>query len=238
MVAIVTGGAKGIGKGIVAEFIDEGAKVVLTDIDTQEGETVADDLGCEFKHCDVSNYEEVEAVISSTVEEFGRLDVIVNNAGIGSESAIEEMELEEWERVIDINLDGVMHGTKAAIPHLRETEGSVINIGSIYGLVGGKGAAAYSAAKGGVVNFTQQVAVDYAVENIRVNCICPGFIETPLTSEILQDERFYEFIQQRTPMDRAGQVEEVAPLAAFLASDDASYITGANIPVDGGWTAF
>nr|WP_227014833.1 SDR family oxidoreductase [Natronorubrum aibiense] len=105
-------------------------------------------------------------------------------------------------------------------------------------MVGGKGAASYSAAKGGVVNFTQQVAIDYADEGVRVNSICPGFVETPMTEELLESERFYSFLEQQTPMDRPGQPEEIAPMAAFLASDEASYITGANIPVDGGWTAF
>ncbi|MFW5965079.1 MAG: SDR family NAD(P)-dependent oxidoreductase, partial [Natronomonas sp.] len=157
---------------------------------------------------------------------------------IGSESNLEAMSLEEWRTVIETNLDGVMHGSKAALPHLLDSEGCIINIESIYGLRGGKGAAAYSASKGGVVNFTQQVAVDYAPENVRVNGICPGFVRTPMTEDLLDEERFYEFLKARTPMERAADPEEIAPLAVFLASDGASYITGANIPVDGGWTAF
>ncbi|MFP4627643.1 MAG: SDR family NAD(P)-dependent oxidoreductase [Halobacteriales archaeon] len=236
-VAIVTGGAMGIGRAIARAFVEEGADVVIADLDEDDGRAAADDIGAHFERCDVSDYDEVEAVVEATVDRFGRLDVMVNNAGIGSESSVEDMPLEEWDRVMRVNLDGVMHGTKAAMPHLRESDGNVINMGSIYGLVGGKGAAAYSAAKGGVVNFTQQVAIDYATEGVRVNSICPGFIETPMTADLLEDERFYEYLKQQTPMDRPGRPEEVASMAVFLASDEASYVTGANLPVDGGWTA-
>ncbi|WP_254763705.1 SDR family NAD(P)-dependent oxidoreductase [Natrinema marinum] len=234
---IVTGGASGIGKSIAAAYVDEGANVVIADQTQSEGEAVADELGCEFVQTDVSEYDQVEALVEATVDEFGTLEVIVNNAGIASETSVEEMSLEEWERVVDVDLDGVMHGTKAALPHLKESDGCIINIASIYGLVGGKGAASYSAAKGGVVNFTQQVAVDYAAEGVRVNSICPGFVETPMTSDLLESERFYNFVLEETPMNRPAQPEEIAPLAVFLASDGASYLTGANIPVDGGWTA-
>lgn len=236
-VAIVTGGAKGIGKAIATQYAAEGAQVVVSDVDDEPGTALADAIDANYEHCDVGSYDGVKTLVERTVDRFGQLDVIVNNAGIGSESAVENMALEEWRRVMTVNLDGVMHGTKAAMPHLRASDGTVINMGSIYGLVGGKGAAAYSAAKGAVVNFTQQVAIDYATEGVRVNCICPGFIETPMTADLLEDERFYEYIRQNTPMDRPGVPEEVASMAVYLASDEASYITGANIPVDGGWTA-
>ena len=236
--AIITGGATGIGRAIAERFLDEGATVVIADVDEARGASTADELGCRFEQCDVQEYEQVENLVDRTVDEFGGLDVIVNNAGVASETSVEEMELAEWETVLAVNLDGVMHGTKAALPHLKASGGSIINLGSIYGLVGGEGAASYSAAKGGVVNFTQQVAIDYADQGVRVNSICPGFVETEMTEELLEDDRFYSFIEQQTPMDRHGHPEEIAPLAAFLASDDASYITGANIPVDGGWTAF
>jgi meso-butanediol dehydrogenase/(S,S)-butanediol dehydrogenase/diacetyl reductase len=131
-----------------------------------------------------------------------------------------------------------MHGSKAALPHLLESEGCIINMGSIYGLLGGMGATAYSASKGGVVNLTQQIAVDYAPKGVRVNGICPGFVRTPMTEDLLETEDFYDYVKIHTPMDRAAQPEEIAGVAVFLASDDASYITGVNIPVDGGWTCF
>lgn len=236
-VAIVTGGASGIGRATAAEFIAEGAKVVIADINEDRGTAVAEELGCEFVHTDVSEYDQVEELVESTVQEHGRLDVMVNNAGIGSETSIEEMELEEWHRVVEVDLSGVMHGMKAALPHLDESDGCIINTASIYGLVGGKGAASYSAAKGGVVNLTQQVAIDYADEGIRVNSVCPGFVDTPMTEDLLKSERFYKFLEANTPMDRPAQPEEIAPVIAFLASEKASYMTGANVPVDGGWTA-
>ena len=203
------------------------------------GAAVAEELGnrCTYVPTDVREYEQVEALVETTVERFGGLDAMVNNAGIASESRLGEMSLEEWTGVLRTNLDGVMYGSKAALPHLLESGGSILNVASIYGLVGGRGAAAYSAAKGGVVNFTQQVAVDYADDGVRVNSICPGFVETPMTEDLLEEERFYNYIVQETPMDRPAQPEEIAPLAAFLVSEKASYITGVNVPVDGGWTA-
>ena len=195
-VAIITGGASGIGRATAAEFIAEGAEVVIADIDEDRGTAVAEELGCEFVQTDVSEYDQVEELVESTVQEHGRLDVMVNNAGIGSETSIEEMELEEWHRVVEVDLSGVMHGMKAALPHLDESDGCIINTASIYGLVGGKGAASYSAAKGGVVNLTQQVAIDYADEGIRVNSVCPGFVDTPMTEELLESERFYSFLER------------------------------------------
>jgi meso-butanediol dehydrogenase/(S,S)-butanediol dehydrogenase/diacetyl reductase len=236
-IAIVTGGASGIGRATAAEFLAEGAEVVIADIDEDRGTDVAEELGCEFVRTDVSEYDQVEALVEGTVERHGRLDVMVNNAGIGSETSIAEMDIEEWHRVVEVDLGGVMYGMKAALPHLEASDGAIVNTASIYGLVGGKGAASYSAAKGGVVNLTQQVAIDYADEGVRVNSVCPGFVDTPMTEELLKSERFYKFLEANTPMDRPARPEEIAPVIAFLASEKASYMTGANVPVDGGWTA-
>jgi meso-butanediol dehydrogenase/(S,S)-butanediol dehydrogenase/diacetyl reductase len=234
---IVTGASSGIGRATAEEFRESGAAVVIADINEEQGITAAEEIGCEFIRADVADAEQVNSLVGSTVDKYGYLDVMVNNAGISSESSIEEMDLDEWQQVVQVDLTGVMHGMKAALPYLEESNGSIVNTASIYGLVGGKGAAAYSAAKGGVVNLTQQVAIDYADQGVRINSVCPGFVETPMTEDLLESERFYRFLEANTPMDRPAQPSEIAPVIKFLASDAASYMTGANVPVDGGWTA-
>lgn len=236
-IAIVTGGSTGIGKAIVEKYLEYGAEVVIANRSEEAGRETAAELGCDFQQCDVSDYEQVQHLVDSTIDEYDRLDAMVNNAGIGRVGTVEDMTLKDWTDVIQINLTGVMYGARAALPYLKQTDGCIINIASIYGLVGGPGAAAYSAAKGGVVNLTREIAVDYASDGVRVNCICPGFVETPMTDEYLDQEQFYEFVHGQTPMGRVAQPEEIGGIAMFLASDEASYITGANIPVDGGWTA-
>jgi meso-butanediol dehydrogenase/(S,S)-butanediol dehydrogenase/diacetyl reductase len=236
-VAIVTGGSTGIGKATVAKYREYGAEVVIANRSADAGQETAEELGCTFTQCDVAEYDQVEALVEATVEKYGQLDVMVNNAGIGRVGTVEEMALDDWHDVMRINLNGVMHGTRAALPHLKESEGSIINIASIYGLVAAPEATAYAAAKGGIINFTRSVAIDYAKENVRVNSICPGFVETPMTKPSFEDEAFYEYVHGQTPIGRVAQPEEITGLAMFLASEEASYITGTNIPVDGGWTA-
>jgi NAD(P)-dependent dehydrogenase (short-subunit alcohol dehydrogenase family) len=235
--AIVTGGSKGIGRAIAERYVEEGADVVVANRNAEEGRATADDLGCTFVRCDVSDYDAVRALVDAAVEEFGALDVMVNNAGVGGVAPLADISVEDWDRTLSVDLDGVMYGSKAALPHLMETDGCIVNVASIYGLVGGPGAPAYSAAKGAVVNFTRQVAVDYASEGVRANSLCPGFVETDMTDEYLEQDQFYQFVRGQTPIGRVAEPEEVAGAAAFLASGDASYVTGAAIPVDGGWTA-
>lgn len=236
-VAVITGGSTGIGRATAEKYLEYGADVVIANRSSDAGQATAEELGCDFVQCDVADYDQVQALVEATVEDYGRLDVMVNNAGIGRVGTVEEMALDDWHDVMRINLNGVMHGTRAALPHLKESEGSIVNIASIYGLVAGPSATAYAAAKGAIVNFTRSVAVDYAKQNVRVNSICPGFVETPMTDPAFGEEEFYEYVHGQTPMGRVAQPEEIAGLAMFLASDEASYITGANIPVDGGWTA-
>jgi NAD(P)-dependent dehydrogenase (short-subunit alcohol dehydrogenase family) len=236
-VAIVTGGSTGIGRATAEKYLDHGATVVIANRSAETGRATAEALGCDFVRCDVAEYEQVEALVETVVDDHGRLDAIVNNAGIGRTGTVESTTLADWHDVIRINLTGVMHGTRAAIPHLIDSDGCVVNVASIYGLVAGPMATAYATAKGGVVNFTRSVAVDYARRNVRVNSICPGFVDTPMTDPAFDDDEFYEYVRGQTPMGRIAQPEEVAGMAAFLASDEASYITGVNVPVDGGWTA-
>jgi NAD(P)-dependent dehydrogenase (short-subunit alcohol dehydrogenase family) len=236
-VAIVTGGSTGIGRATAEKYLEYGADVVVANRSAESGRATAEELDCDFVQCDVAEYEQVGALVERTVDEYGRLDALVNNAGVGRVGTVEEMSLEDWNDVVRINLNGVMHGTRAAMPHLRESEGSIVNIASIYGLVGGPAATAYSMAKGAIVNFTRSVAVDYADQDVRVNSICPGFVDTPMTEPAFGEEEFYQYVHGQTPMGRIADPDEVAGLAMFLASDEASYITGANIPVDGGWTA-
>lgn len=236
-VVIVTGGSSGIGKSMAEKFNEKNAKVVIADIDVEKGEQTAEEIGVEFRECDVSDAESVKFVVDSVAEDYGRLDVMVNNAGIGTQSTIEDMDIEEWKKVLEVDLDGVMYGTKAATPYLKETEGCVLNTASIYGLVGALGATAYNAAKGGVVNFTRSVANDLAQYNVRVNSICPGFVRTPMIEEAMSDEDFKNYVLNETPLGRVAEPEEIAEVAVFISSEKASYMTGANIPVDGGWTS-
>lgn len=236
-VAIVTGASSGIGKSIAERYSWEGAEVVVADLNEEDGRQLADEIDGTFMKCDVSNWENVKQVVEDTVEKYGKLDIIVNNAGIGSVESIEDMEIEDYEKIRSVDLDGVVHGCKAATPYLKETEGTIINIASIYGLVGDIGATAYNAAKGGVVNLTRSVADDLAQYNVRVNSICPGFVDTPMTEESLKEDEFREHVLGETPLGRVAEPEEIASAALFLASDEASYITGVNLPVDGGWTS-
>jgi len=237
-VAIVTGGSSGIGKSVVERFAWEGADVVIADVNRGKGEELAEKVDdAVFKMCDVSDRQQVQDVVDETVDEFGKLDILVNNAGIGSVEGIKDMDLDDYEKIRSIDLDGVVYGCKAAAPYLEETEGNIINMASIYGLVGDVGSTAYNAAKGGVVNLTRSVADDLASENVRVNSICPGFVETPMTSDLKEDEEFMSHIENMTPLGRMADPEEIASVATFLASDEASYVTGENIAVDGGWTS-
>ena len=234
--AIVTGGSAGIGKAIAAEFIDQGASVVIASRTKETGKKTANELGCSFVQCDVSSYEAVESLVEQTVDEHGGLDILVNNAGIGITGTVESTTLEDWHKLMEINLNGVVYGTRVAMPHLLESSGDVLNVASVFGLVGGPQAAAYATAKGAVVNFTRTTAVDYAEEGVRVNSICPGFVTTEMTKSGLEDESFYEFVLNQTPINRIAKPEEIAEPAAFLVSEKASYITGVNLPIDGGWT--
>ncbi len=242
-VAVVTGAARGIGNATVRSLAREGTAVMATDILDDEGEAMARELSggdgsVTYAHLDVTNEDEWLALVERTVRELGRLDILVNNAGIGSMADVEQETIEGWDRTIAINQRGVWLGMKAAIPRMKEHgSGSVINISSIFGAVGGFGASvAYHASKGAVRLMTKNAAIRYATEGIRVNSVHPGFIDTPLVAE-LKGTPTETAIIESTPMGRWGRPEEVANLIVFLASDAASYMTGSEVYVDGGWTA-
>ena len=240
-VAVITGGASGIGAASARRFHREGASVVVCDLNETAGRALCTELGedrAHFYRCDVSLFSDVQGLMQAAVERFGGLDIVFNNAGIGSFARTTELAIEDWQRVIAVDLNGVFYGTKAAIPHLTARGGGVIiNTASISGMAGDFGFAAYNAAKGGVINYTRAAAIDHARENIRINAICPGPVATPIISSIEQIPGLKERWDDAVPMGRFAQPEEIAAVAAFLASDDASYMTGAILAVDGGLTA-
>ena len=238
-VAIVTGSASGIGKAIAEKFISEGASVVFSDIN--EDDSLISKFGPKalFVKCDVSKSEEMENLIDKAVERFGKLDIMVNNAGIGGLGGIIDVTDDSWDKTIGINLTGTMFGMRAAAKAMKakSVKGSIINLSSILGQVGFNGAIAYCAAKGGVVQLTHAGALDLATDRIRVNAIAPGFIETNMTKDILAQKTFNDLIVASTPLGYVGKTDDIANAALYLASDESSYVTGSVIYVDGGWTA-
>src|SRR3990170_2762395 len=244
-VAIVTGAASGIGRATADLFAAEGAKVVAADWTWAQGKEVVEAIKSNgrdavFASVDVSRPEDVQAMVRTAVDRYGGLDVIFNNAGVEGEQAITaDCSLENWDRVININLKGVFLGMKYAIPEmLKRGGGSIINNASVAGLVGFRGIPAYCASKGGVIQLTRAAALEYADQGIRVNCLCPGVIDTPMVERFTHDNPdALAQLKQLEPVGRLGRPQEVAELALFLASDRSSFITGAIIPVDGGLVA-
>lgn len=239
-VAVVTGGASGIGAATVRRFVAEGASVMIADLQGDAAEALASELGDRAVpySLDVTELSAVEALMAAAVEDFGHLDIVFNNAGISSFGRVDELEVEAWHRVIDIDLNAVFYGCRAALPHLRANGGgAIVNTASISGLFGDWGLPAYNAAKGAVMNLTRALAADHARDNIRVNAVCPGGVETAMTNSLVQSRRAQEQYQRLVPMARMGLADEIASAVAFLASDDASYVTGHGLVVDGGVTA-
>jgi meso-butanediol dehydrogenase/(S,S)-butanediol dehydrogenase/diacetyl reductase len=241
-VAIVTGGAAGIGGAVVRLIAAEGGKVAIFDIDPVKGEKLAAELGADkasFTAVDSADAEGLEAAIKAAHARFGRLDILVNNAGIGYLAKTPDLPVDVWRRVMAIDIDGVFYACRVAIPLMRERGGAIVNLASISGMGGDHGFAVYNAAKGAVINYTRSLAVDHAAEGIRVNSVSPGLIETPTTDSMKEAVELYGEWAGGCPMKRAGRPEEIAEVIAFLASDAASYVTGANIVADGGkmaWT--
>ncbi|HUG17013.1 MAG TPA: SDR family oxidoreductase [Thermomicrobiales bacterium] len=247
--AVVTGASSGIGRAIALRYAREGATVFIADINVAGGEETAAMIRAArgqatFTTCDVGDPEQAKATIDRAASDTGRLDVVVNNAGVGGGGArAEDMTVEDFKRVLDVNLLGPFYGAKFAIPHLRRAGGgSIINVSSVYGLIAAPRVPAYSASKGGLIMLTKQLAVDYSRENIRVNCICPGYVDTDLggrrarmnPEDAARAHANREAKAAMQPIGRQAQPVEMAGAALFLASDDASFVVGSIMVVDGG----
>lgn len=245
-VVIVTGAAKGIGKGIAKVFSEKGAKVAVIDWDALEGEKTAQELRSQgresiFIQCDVSKEDQVKAMIDTVVKTFGQIDVLVNNAGIGVYKPVLEATSEDWDRCLSVNLKGVFLCSKYAIPHMQKLgKGAIVNISSVHSHATVNGVAPYAASKGGITALTRNMAIDYGPA-IRVNAIAPGWVLTPLIQSIFDSypdpAEQQRQVENRQVMKRIGRPEDIGYAAAFLASDEASFITGTQLFVDGGLTA-
>lgn len=249
-VAVVTGGGSGQGKATCRLFAQEGASVVVADWNYESAQEVAASIAdaggrAVAVHVDVSREEDVMKMVDMTLKKFGRLDILFNNAGIGFSAthrykmaSIVDTPEEDWDAILAINLKGVAMCCKHTIPIMvRQGRGSIINNASINALVAMPGADAYTAAKGGVVALTRVLANDWGPKGVRVNCICPGPVDTPMIAPVLKDPQVREILETNCPLGRVASPDEIARVALFLASDDASYVNGVILPVDGGWTA-
>jgi meso-butanediol dehydrogenase/(S,S)-butanediol dehydrogenase/diacetyl reductase len=243
-VAFITGAASGIGLACALRFAQEGAKIAGFDIanPADEGwqELLALDPDAHFSEGDVREEADIEAVVAATVKRFGRIDCLVNSAGVSAAGSVGDLEAVEWDRVLDINLKGTYLTSKHVVKHMVEQgSGNIVNLASIEGLEAFPAQAAYNASKGGVVLLTKNMAIDYGDYGIRVNCLCPGLIDTPMTAILHMEElkpMRDKFVRSHM-LGRAGKPEEVASAALFLVSDDASFVTGHSLVVDGGFTA-
>jgi NAD(P)-dependent dehydrogenase (short-subunit alcohol dehydrogenase family) len=245
-VAIVTGAAQGIGLGIARSFIAEGAQVLLADIHDAAGEAAAAELRdvgqAAYVHADVAREAQVQQLVAAAVERFGRLDIVVNNAGVVAVQTVEQSSVEDWDRVMAINVRAIFLTTKYALPHLRAVGGgSILNVASVSSFVGQQGTPAYCASKGAVLMLTKSLAVDYGRERIRVNCICPGITDTPMLREHAghADDPDAHLRQRLTRVPTGAMLypQDMGRAAAFLCSDDAAGITGTSLVVDGGYIA-
>jgi len=239
-VVVVTGAGSGIGEASAKRFAEEGASVVLVGRTAQKleetlaGMTPGDHL---VAACDVSEADQVKQLSETVLKKYGRVDVLVNNAGVIVQGRVHEVGLDAWKTLMKTDLDGVFHGVHYFMPALLKSKGNVVNISSVSGLGGDWGMSINNAAKGAITNFTRALAMDYGADGVRVNAVCPGFTLTDLTEDASQDQALMERFYDRIPLRRAGEADDIAHAILFIASDEASYITGVNLPVDGGITA-
>ena len=237
-IALVTGGSRGIGFAIAKILSENGALVVITSKDSEKIKKAEAQITNSFGiTCDIKKTNEVKNVVDETIKKFGRLDILVNNAGIFPKiKKLHEIDENEWDEVLDVNLTGQFRFTKEAIPHLQKTSGCIINISSDAGLKAYQGfnADAYSATKAALIVLTKCWALEYAKDKIRVNCICPGVVDTDMTKPFLKNQKDIEFMNNEHPLGRIGQPDEIGKAALYFTSDDASWVTGAVLTVDGG----
>lgn len=236
-VVIVTGAGSGIGEATAKRFLSEGYRVAVCDTKMSKlkesfGDYSQDSLL--MTETDISREGQVEAFVKQVIQKFGRLDVLVNNAGVYHEGKIEDTTTEQWRRIMSTDLDGVFFMSRACLPHLKKSKGSIINISSASGLGGDAEAFAYDTAKGGVTNMTRALAIDTAKDGVRVNAVCPTFTKTDLTADMFKDKKLVKDMVDRIPMGRYGEPEDIACAVFMLAGPDARFITGVNLPVDGG----
>ncbi|MGY3360836.1 meso-butanediol dehydrogenase/(S,S)-butanediol dehydrogenase/diacetyl reductase [Bradyrhizobium sp. GM0.4] len=239
-VVIVTGAASGIGEATARRFVAEGAKVALADRNKGPLEKVANSLPADqvmVEVADVSDSSAVDGMVAAVLDRFGRLDVIVNNAGVHEGGEPASITDDKWRKVMSTDLDGVFYGCRAALPHLEKTKGSIVNTASVSGTGGDWAMSPYNAAKGAIVNLTRALALDLGKKGIRVNAVCPSLTRTGMTEEMMDDKELLAKFAERIPLGRVCEPEEVAAVIAFLASEDASFMTGANVAVDGGVSA-
>jgi NAD(P)-dependent dehydrogenase (short-subunit alcohol dehydrogenase family) len=247
-VGLVTGGGSGIGAAICRAYAAQGARVVVAEVSQERGQQLASELGEAglFWQTDVSDLTSTQAAVRAAVQHFGRLDVLVNCAGIGLVGSVQETEPSDWNRLLAVNISGVFHGSRAAVDQMLQQApkgGVIVNIASVAGQIGVPRRFAYCATKGAVIAMTKQLAVDYVKEGIRCNAICPGTVFSPFVEAYI--ERFHKDTREETirelharqPIGRMGRPEEVADLAVYLASEEAGFMTGSAVVLDGGWTA-